>query len=221
MTSSFILCIAWKLRSAGTNSPLPQNFPLYLADGGAWSGLTKAGKAHAVAVAPFVRPRSALHRLRILCASSQPALNAATKNMMPQKYCSSIICIASSPRTAIAAPQVKGPRYMRGPHIHHRRPSQKLLIAASDSADTPIISLDGHSPAVAATPIPSVVVAIASIMPVVRPTDINSEATSFKVHALSESRRRCSGHRAQQSECDQRFRNPCHRVPSFLFRPFP
>src|SRR5262249_54647803 len=97
----------------------------------------------------------------------------------------------------------------------------ELLIAASDSADTPIISLDGDSPAVAATPIPSVVVAIASMMPVVRPTDINSEATSFKVHALSQSRRRCSGHRAQQSECDQRFRNPSHRVPSFLFRIFP
>ena len=148
----------------------------------------------------------------------------ARQAIAPQKYCGSIICIASSLRTTIAAPRVgRAALICAAPNIHIADPAQKLLIAASDSADTPIISLDGHCPAVAATSIPSVVIAVASTMiPVVRPTDINSEATSFKVHALSQNRRRCrSGYRAQQSECKQRFRNPSHRIPSFLFRLFP
>ena len=53
-------------------------------------------------------------------------------------------------------------------------------------------------------------------------TDINAETTSFKVHALGQSRRRCrSGHRAQQPECDQRFRNPSHRISFLSVPPLP
>src|SRR5262249_1012317 len=98
--------------------------------------------------------------------------------------------------------------------------SCELLVAASNSADTSIIPLDGHSAAVAATPIPSVVVAVASMIPVVGPTDINSEVTSFKVHALSESRRR-SGHGIQQSEGSKRFRNPSHQISFLSVPPLP
>ena len=38
---------------------------------------------------------------------------------------------------------------------------------------------------------------------VVGPTDINSEATAFKVHTLSLSGHRCRSHCAEQSERDQ------------------
>jgi hypothetical protein len=96
--------------------------------------------------------------------------------------------------------QRKSPACAAG--LSNRGVVQKELVAASDSADTPIIPLDGHSPA-AATPLPSVV-SVASMIPVVRPTDINSEATPFKVHTLSQSGRRCrSSHCAEQSERDQ------------------
>lgn len=43
---------------------------------------------------PFLTTRQARHRLRIFVRQVPASSNAATKNMIPQKYCGSIICIA-------------------------------------------------------------------------------------------------------------------------------
>jgi hypothetical protein len=94
-------------------------------------------------------------------------------------------------------------------------------VAASDSANTPIIALDGHGPAVPAIPIPVItVVAIASVLialTITRATDFNPEAGSLNIRTLSEGRHRGhSSHCTQEAERDQRSNNPLH-VAFLLF----
>jgi hypothetical protein len=122
-----------------------------------------------------------------------------------------------------------GSRYLRdeagereGP-IEYERPffvqDATSLVAASDSANTPIIALDGHGPAAPAT-IPIVTVAaIASVFIAVfiavtvitRATDFYPEAGSLNVRTLSKGRHRGrSSHCTHEAERDQRSGNPLH-----------
>src|SRR5437667_6005720 len=109
----------------------------------------------------------------------------------------------------------KGPQRVEATWSHSS--AQVSLVAASDSANTPIIALDGHGPAVPAIPIPVVTVAaIASVfiavliaLTVTRATDFNPEAGSLNIRTLSEGRHRGhSSHCTQEAERDQRSNNP-------------
>src|SRR3954463_13224168 len=87
------------------------------------------------------------------------------------------------------------------------------LIAASDCASTPIISINGHRPAASAEPpvIRVIIVPLASIMAltVTRSTDVNSNAIRADVDTLSQGWCRShSGHCTNESERDQRCLNP-------------
>src|SRR5437870_4086635 len=111
----------------------------------------------------------------------------------------------------------KGPQRVEATWSHSS--AQVSLVAASDSANTPIIALDGHGPAVPAVPIPIITVAaIASVfiavfiaLTVSRATDFHPEAGSLNVRTLSKGRRRGrSSHCTHEAERDQRSGNPLH-----------
>src|SRR5215831_10211525 len=128
------------------------------------------------------------------------------------------------------SPGMHLPALSARPHEHAYRAADQVLfytaqsagssVAASDSAKTPFISLDGDGPAAPADPLPRIppiiiIVAVASVvaLAVSRPTDTNLEARSFKVYALSQARRRGGSSRcADEPERNHRSRNQPHRV---------
>jgi len=121
----------------------------------------------------------------------------------------------------VVAPFAGRARSRRG--FEDEPPSQqRSSVAASDSANPAIISLDGDRPAAAAVPFAIVIIVVAivvAIAPVVALTvsrprpDINTEARPFKVHALSQARRRgSSSHGANEPDRNHRSRNQPHGV---------
>src|SRR6266487_2714040 len=99
---------------------------------------------------------------------------------------------------------------LQGPRTGGLRNSS--LIAPSDGAHTPVISLDGHRPAATAEPaVICIVVIIVSVaaLTVTRSADVDPNAARTNVHTLSEGRCRSRGsHCANQSKRDQRCLNP-------------
>src|SRR5262249_519232 len=93
----------------------------------------RVGRVGAPSVArPIKFAPAGLHLLRILCANSHPATNAATKNMMPQQYSGSIICIAFSPRTTIGR-SAKGISPLPIAQVEGRRRAHRYLPGAANS----------------------------------------------------------------------------------------
>src|SRR6266487_4915454 len=107
-------------------------------------------------------------------------------------------------------PPCSGP--VQGPRTGRVEQAYSSLIAASDCAHTPVISLNRHRPTATAEPaVIGIVVIIASVaaLTVTRSADVNPDAIRTNVHTLSEGRCRSRGsHCANQSKRDQRCLNP-------------
>ncbi len=112
-------------------------------------------------------------------------------------------------------PPCSGP--LQGPRTGRIEQAYSSLIAASDCAHTPVISLNRHRPTAAAVPAVIGIVVIASVMAftVSGSADVNPNAVRTNVHTLSEGRCRSRrSHCANQSKRDQRGFNPHGQVLS-------
>jgi hypothetical protein len=118
-------------------------------------------------------------------------------------------------------PPCSGP--LQGPRTGRIEQAYSSLIAASDCAHTPVISLNRHRPTAAAEPAVIGILVMASVMAftVSGSADVNPNAVRTNVHTLSEGRCRSRGsHCANQSKRDQRGFNPHGQVLSVWAGPF-
>jgi ABC transporter substrate binding protein len=152
-------------------------------------------------------------QIRVLHASNDRDLDTVFATLAQQRVggltiSSDSFLFTRSEQLAVPTPPARAPS--QGPRTGGLRNSS--LIAPSDGAHTPVISLDGHRPAATAEPaVIGIVVIIVSVaaLTVTRSADVDPNAARTNVHTLSEGRCRSRGsHCANQSKRDQRCLNP-------------